>query len=69
MRKTATIRYDAAKLERAAAVLGTKGVRPTVEAAVDEVLRLQSWAELKQLASEGAFELTQEQVRAQAWRG
>jgi Arc/MetJ family transcription regulator len=68
VRRIATIRYDPVKLERAAKALGTKGIRPTVEAALDEVLRLESWKELKELAADGAFELSSEEVRAQAWR-
>jgi hypothetical protein len=68
MIKTATIRYDPAKMERAAAALGTTGIRGTVEAALDEVLRLQAWDELKELLANGAVELSHEEMRRQAWR-
>jgi hypothetical protein len=52
----------------AAAALGTTGIRPTVEAALDEVLRLQAWDELQELLANGAVELSHEEMRRQAWR-
>jgi Arc/MetJ family transcription regulator len=66
--KTTTIRLNPNKVARAAEVLGTKGLKPTVDAALDEVLGKQAWAELKQMMADGIFELSSEEVRRRAWR-
>lgn len=68
MQKAATIRYEPEKMMRAAEVLGTRGVRATVDAALDEVLRIRAWEELRAALENGAIELTEEEVRQQAWR-
>lgn len=68
MQKAATIRYDAERMRRAGEVLGTKGVRATVEAALDEVLRVRAWEDLRELLDNGAVELTAEEMRREAWR-
>lgn len=68
VQKAATIRYDADRMTRAAEVLGTKGVRATVEAALDEVLRIRAWDDLRALLDSGAIELTDDEARREAWR-
>ncbi len=68
MQKAATIRYDAERMKLAGEVLGTKGVRATVEAALDEVLRIRAWDDLRELLESGALELMGEDMRREAWR-
>jgi hypothetical protein len=68
MEKATTVRLSPEKIARAAEVLGTKGLKPTLEAALDEVLAKQAWAELKQMMADGVFDLSAEEVRKQAWR-
>jgi Arc/MetJ family transcription regulator len=68
VQKVASIRYDADRMKRAGEVLGTKGVRATVEAALDEVLRIQAWEDLQALLSAGAVELVEDGPRDGAWR-
>jgi len=55
-------------MKRASEVLGTRGVRATVEAALGEVLRIQAWEDLQSLLAEGAVELTEDETRREAWR-
>ena len=63
-----TIEVDPAKRDAVAALLGTKGLKATVDAAFDAVLRRQAMRELIRMAEEGGIELTNEEVEAQAWR-
>jgi Arc/MetJ family transcription regulator len=62
-----TIQFDPAKRDAVAAVLGTKGLKATVDAAFDAVLRQHAGRELVRLAQEGGIELTNEEVESQAW--
>ena len=62
-----TIEVDPAKRDAVAAVLGTKGLKATVDAAFDAVLRRQAMHELIRMAQEGGIELTNEEVEEQAW--
>jgi Arc/MetJ family transcription regulator len=50
-------------------VLGTKGLKATVDAAFDVVLRQHAGRELVRLAQEGGIELTNEEVESKAWAG
>ena len=67
MNKT-TIEFDPEKRDAVAAVLGTRGLKATVEAAFDAVLRQHAGRELVRLARQGDVELTNEEVERQAWR-
>jgi Arc/MetJ family transcription regulator len=64
-----TIVIDPKKLAKARRVLGTKGVKDTVERAIDEViaadLRRQAFERLRRM--EG-LELDKAEVMAEAWR-
>ena len=62
-----TIEVDPAKRDAVAAVLGTKGLKATVDAAFDAVLRRQGMRELIRMAQDGGIELTNEEVEEQAW--
>lgn len=62
-----TIQFDPVKRDAVAAVLGTKGLKATVDAAFDAVLRQHAGRELVRLAQEGGIELTNEEVERQAW--
>lgn len=62
-----TIQFDPAKRDAVAAVLGTKGLKATVDAAFDAVLRQHAGRELIRLAQDGEIELTNEEVESQAW--
>jgi len=62
-----TIQFDPAKRDAVAAVLGTKGLKATVDAAFDAVLRQHAGRELVRLAQDGEIELTNEEVESQAW--
>lgn len=68
VRKT-TIAIDEEKLERAKEELGTKGIRDTVEAALEEVLvaaaRRRS---IEQLRTMDGLDLDDPEVMKQAWR-
>ena len=64
-----TIQFDPAKRDAVAAVLGTKGLKATVDAAFDAVLRQHAGRELVRLAQEGGIELTNEEVESRAWGG
>lgn len=64
-----TIEIDPAKRDAVAAALGTKGLKATVDAAFDTVLRQQAGEDLVRLVAEGGVELTNEEVEQQAWRG
>jgi Arc/MetJ family transcription regulator len=68
MEKTTTIRLNQDKVAMAAQILGTKGLKSTVDAALDEIVAKRAWSELKQMMVEGVIELSSEEVRKQAWR-
>jgi len=63
-----TIEFDPAKRDAVAAVLGTTGLKATVDAAFDAVLRQHAGRELVRLVQEGEVALTNEEVESQAWR-
>jgi hypothetical protein len=68
MRK-ATLEFDPAKRDAVAAVLGTNGLKATVNAAFDVVLRRHAGRELVRLVQEGGVELTNEEAERRAWGG
>jgi hypothetical protein len=68
MHKT-TIEYDPAKRDAVAAVLGTRGLKATVDAAFDAVLRQHAGRELVRMVQQGEVELTNQEVESQAWGG
>ena len=63
-----TIEFDPAKRDAVAAVLGTTGLKATVDAAFDAVLRQHAGRELVRLVQEGEVELANDEVESQAWR-
>jgi Arc/MetJ family transcription regulator len=65
MHKT-TLEYDPAKRDAVAAVLGTRGLKATVDAAFDAVLRQHAGRELVRMVQQGEVELTNEEVESQA---
>lgn len=67
MNKT-TIEFDPVKRDAVAAVLGTKGLKATVDAAFDTVLQQHAGRELVRLVEQGGVALTNEEVESQAWR-
>ena len=62
-----TLQFDPAKRDAVAAVLGTRGLKATVDAAFDVVLRQHAGRELVRLAQEGEIELTNDEIEIQAW--
>ena len=62
-----TIEFDPAKRDAVAAVLGTQGLKATVDAAFDAVLRQYAGRELVRLAQAGEIELTNDEVEDRAW--
>lgn len=67
-RKT-SFEIDTAKVEAAKAVLGTKGLTDTVDAALDEVVKLRRRLKLLELLEDpGALELGDPDVMSGAWR-
>jgi hypothetical protein len=61
-----TIQFDPAKRDAVAAVLGTKGLEATVDAAFDAVLQQHAGRELVRLVQEHGLDLTNEEVERQA---
>jgi hypothetical protein len=73
VRKTAprktTVWIDPQKLERARRVLGTRGIRDTVEGALDEVLAIQARRRLvERLRKMKGLDLDDPAVMKGAWR-
>ncbi len=68
MQKT-TLEFDPAKRDAVAEVLGTTGLKATVDAAFDVVLRQYAGRELVRLIQQGEAQLTNEEVENEAWRG
>ena len=66
MKKT-TIEFDPAKRDAVAAVLGTRGLKATVDAAFEAVLRQCAGRELVRLVQQGEVELTNEEIERRAW--
>jgi Arc/MetJ family transcription regulator len=66
--KKTTLEFDSEKRDAVAAVLGTSGLKATVDAAFDVVLRQHAGHELVRLVREGGVELTNEEAERQAWR-
>jgi hypothetical protein len=67
-RKT-SFEIDTAKVNAAKAVLGTKTLTDTVDAALSEVVKLQQRRKLIELLSTpGALELDDPEVMTSAWR-
>ena len=68
MHKT-TLMIDDAKLRRARKVLGTKGIRDTIDRALDEVLALDARRRLvERLRTMKGLDLDNAEVMAGAWR-
>ena len=68
MHKT-TLVLDQAKLRRARRVLGTKGIRDTIDRALDEVLALDARRRLvEKLRTMKGLDLDDAKVMAGAWR-
>lgn len=68
MHKT-TLILDDAKLRRARKVLGTKGIRDTIDRALDEVIALDARRRLvERLRTMKGLDLDNTEVMAGAWR-
>lgn len=68
MHKT-TLVLDDAKLKRARKVLGTKGIRDTIDRALDEVLALEARRRLvERLRRMDGIDLDDPRIMASAWR-
>ena len=67
MKKT-TLEFDEAKHSAVAAALGTTGLKATVDAAFDYVLRERAFTELVEAVRGGIFELDNEAIEHDGWR-
>ncbi len=68
-RRKTTLWLDPAKLARARRLLGTTGVRDTIDGALDEVLALDARRRfVERLRSSKGIELSNKKVMAEAWR-
>jgi hypothetical protein len=68
MHKT-TLVIDEAKLRRAKKVLGTKGIRDTIDRALDEVIALEARRRhVERLRHMKGIDLGDDEVMAGAWR-
>ena len=64
-----TVVLDQRKLARARKLLGTKGIRETLEAALDEVIALEERKKaVEQLRTLDGLDLDDPDVMAKAWR-
>lgn len=66
--KKATLQFDEAKRSAVAAALGTTGLKATVDAAFDYVLRERAFTELIEAVRGGIFELENDQIEREGWR-
>lgn len=68
-RRKTSFEVDFAKVDAARDILGTKSLTETVDAALDEVIKLQHRERLVELLFEpGALELDDPEAMAGAWR-
>lgn len=68
MHKT-TLMLDDAKLRRARRILGTKGIRDTIDRALDEVLAVDARRRLvEKLRTMKGLDLDNAEIMAKAWR-
>jgi hypothetical protein len=68
-RRKTSFEVDFAKVESAKQILGTRTLTDTVDAALDEVIKLQQRQRLVELLfTAGRFELDNPDVMAGAWR-
>lgn len=69
MQHRTTIQLDDKKLAKARRLLGTRGIRDTVERALDTVIALEARKQaVEQLRTMDGLELDDPQVMASAWR-
>jgi len=69
MQHRTTIQLDDQKLAKARRLLGTRGIRDTVERALDTVISLEARKQaVEQLRTMDGLELDDPQVMASAWR-
>jgi Arc/MetJ family transcription regulator len=61
-----TLELDEAVLTRARAVLGTKGIKDTIDEALREVLRRDAWIGLREWAIDNG-DLRNPEIMAEAW--
>ncbi len=68
-RHKTTLWIDERKLERARKVLGTTGIKDTIDGALDQVLALEARRRLvERLRALEGMDLADERVMAEAWR-
>ena len=69
VRRKTTLWIDPRKVERARRVLGTRGIRDTVDGALDEVLAIEERRRfVERLRQMKGMELDDAAVMAEAWR-
>jgi Arc/MetJ family transcription regulator len=68
MKKTTTLTYEEDVLHAVEAVVGTRGLKATVDAVFDDVLRRAAWKRLLERHRAGAIELTNDEVEAMSTR-
>ena len=68
VKRTTTISYDEETLRAVEAVLGTHGLKATVDAAFEDALRRAAWRRLLERHRAGGIELTNEEVETMAAR-
>jgi len=69
VRRKTTVWVDPRKLERAKRILGTHGVRDTIEGALDEVLAMETRRKLvDRLREMEGMDLDDPEIMAEAWR-
>ncbi len=68
MKKT-TLEYDEALFEQVREILGTKGLKATVQKAFEELIRARvTEAHIRRLRTMDGLDLDKPEVMAQAWR-
>jgi len=67
-RRKTSFEVDFAKVESAKAVLGTRTLTETVDAALDEVVKREQRKVLVEMLTSGELELSNPEVMAGAWR-
>lgn len=67
-RRKTSFELDFAKVEEARAILGTRTLTDTVDAALDEVVKREGRRKLVEILKSGVLELNDPEVMAGAWR-
>ncbi len=69
MRRKTTIAVDDEAIDRARAILGTRGIGDTVDAALEEIIRRRAAEDtVERLSTLDGLDLDDPEVMARAWR-